>query len=133
MHKIDIRARPYRSVAAQDEDDPAKRVEFCEAFLQEAQEWWEKHKKWICPQGTEAHEPFGGDEVFVRNTVWYDAHKSPSDSRVSGEAGHSQCRCSPAFVFAFGPRIGTDRSLPWGMEMHALLTAGLGREAGEEA
>jgi hypothetical protein len=116
MHPIGIRALPYRSVPAQDEDDPAKRVEFCEAFLQESKEWWEKHKKWICPQGTEAHEPYGEDEVFVRNTVWYDAHKSPSEKlaarRVTHSVGVHRLLClrlglvSGLIAVCYGPSMG---------------------------
>ena len=56
--------------------DPALRVEFCDMMLKKAREWWENNKTRLCPEGSEAHEPFGEDEVFVRNTVWYDAHKS---------------------------------------------------------
>ena len=77
-HKDDIYACSQRAVPSQNEGDPEKRVEFCNMLLGEARKWWEDNKSWICPNGSEAHEPYGEDEVFVRNTVWYDAHKFKS-------------------------------------------------------
>lgn len=94
QHANGIRALSYRAVPAQDEGDPEKRVEFCNMILAKARKWWEDNKARLCPTGTEAHEPFGEDEVFVRNTVWYDAHKSLP--RQAGWAPVAGCTGEPA-------------------------------------
>ena len=56
MHTVGIESCPFRSVPAQEDGDPAARVEFCTKILEDARQWWEDNKAAICPKGSEVPE-----------------------------------------------------------------------------
>jgi hypothetical protein len=71
-----VKALPPRALPPQEALDPDKRVAYCMAELADATRWWELNKPVFAEE--DRYEPFTQDEVFVTNTIFYDAHKFKS-------------------------------------------------------
>jgi hypothetical protein len=86
--KPPVKAMNPRALPPQEEGDADKRVTYCMEELADAARWSAANKPVFAEE--DRHEPFEEDEVFVTNTIFYDAHKFKSRRTPSARRNAKQ-------------------------------------------